>query len=160
MTAGPRVFGGRCLECGKVTTFTANGPGGALMCDSCGIVYPRTVYPGPDAAHVRGDAAFRDGDGYRIFEDRRPAVPKPVYVKVSTGADMGGKPVTDSVYFTIGDMDTIRYIESIPGTRKEESGPGVTAYYVPQERGRWWRVRMTEDPKKAVSLNRKWRMRG
>ena len=159
MTAGPRVFGGRCLECGKVTTFTANGPGGALMCDSCDTVYPGTVYPRPDATHVRGDAAFRDGDGYRIFEDRRPAVPKPVYMRVATGTDVDGVSEMDSLYFAIGDRDAMRYIETRPGVRKEESGPGVTAYYVPQERGRWWRVRMTEDPEKAVSLNRKWRMR-
>ena len=71
MTAGPRVFGGRCLECGKVTTFTANGPGGALMCDSCGIVYPRTVYPGPDAAHVRR----RRVQGRRRVQDIRGQAP-------------------------------------------------------------------------------------
>ena len=82
-----------------------------------------------------------------------------MYMRVATGTDVDGVSEMDSLYFAIGDRDAMRYIETRPGVRKEESGPGVTAYYVPQERGRWWRVRMTEDPEKAVSLNRKSRMR-
>ena len=160
MRRRPGVIAGRCLECGSITTFTPRGKDGALVCDVCGIEYPPTVYPEPRAYLIRGDAAFRDGKGYRVFEENRPEVPTPWYFKLTTGSDVDGRPEVDSVRYMIMGTDALGYIENHPKARREKSPPGIITYHVPQELGRWWKASWTDDPTLASSLDRRsWRRR-